>query len=92
MYIWVLFFEHIPFVVNRTFNATPTERLQQHLFSEKNWQAIIEEKLRRGQKFRLASAHLDIGTSVSSEISDFTPYAHAQSATLHVKYAEKTDN
>jgi len=24
----VLFFAHIPFVVNRTFNATPTERLQ----------------------------------------------------------------
>jgi len=28
-YIWVLFFADIPFVVNRTFNATPTERLQQ---------------------------------------------------------------
>jgi len=30
-YIWVLFFAHIPFVVNRTLNATPTERLQQWL-------------------------------------------------------------
>jgi len=29
-YVWVLFFAHIPFVVNRTFNATPTERLQQY--------------------------------------------------------------
>jgi len=30
-YIWMLFFAHIPFVVNRTFNATPTrpKRLQQ---------------------------------------------------------------
>jgi len=28
-YIRVLFFAHIPFVVNRAFNATPTERLQQ---------------------------------------------------------------
>jgi len=27
-YIWVLFFAHIPFVVNRAFNATPAERLQ----------------------------------------------------------------
>jgi len=27
-YIWVLFFAHIPFMVNRTFNATPTEWLQ----------------------------------------------------------------
>ena len=31
MCIWVLFFAHIPFVVNRTFNATLTERLQQHI-------------------------------------------------------------
>jgi len=29
-YICVLLFAHILFVVNRTFNATPTERLQQH--------------------------------------------------------------
>jgi len=28
-YTWVLFFAHIPFVVNRTFNATPTETLPQ---------------------------------------------------------------
>jgi len=27
-YIWVLFFTHIPFVVNHTINATPPERLQ----------------------------------------------------------------
>ena len=29
-YIWEFCFVHIPFVVNRTFNATPAERLQQH--------------------------------------------------------------
>jgi len=29
-YVWVLFFAHIPFVVNRTFNATPIERLQHY--------------------------------------------------------------
>ena len=28
-YIWVLFFAHIPFMVNHTFNATPTEKLQE---------------------------------------------------------------
>jgi len=28
-YIWVLFFAHMPFVVNRAFNATPTESLHQ---------------------------------------------------------------
>jgi len=30
-YIWVLFFTHIPFVLNHTFNATPAERLQQRV-------------------------------------------------------------
>jgi len=29
-YIWVLFFAHIPFVVNSTLNTTPIERLQQY--------------------------------------------------------------
>jgi len=29
---------------------------------------------------------------VSSEISDFTPCAHAQSDFQHIKYAEKTDD
>jgi len=28
--MWVLFFRQISFVVNRTFNTTPTERLQQY--------------------------------------------------------------
>jgi len=32
-YISVLFFAHIPFVVNHTFNATPTERLQHYLLT-----------------------------------------------------------
>jgi len=31
-YMFVLFFVHIPFVVNHTFNATPTEWLQQSSF------------------------------------------------------------
>ena len=30
LHIMVLFFTHIPFVVNHTINATPPERLQQH--------------------------------------------------------------
>jgi len=28
----LLFFTHIPFVVNHTLNATPAERLQQHVW------------------------------------------------------------
>jgi len=39
-YIWVLFFVNIPFVVNRTFNTTPKERLQQY----KHWKCRKTEK------------------------------------------------
>ena len=44
-YIWVLFFTHVPFVVNRTMNATPTERLQHHFrhwhaYKHKVWQIL----------------------------------------------------
>jgi len=34
-YIMVLFFTHIPFVVNQTINTTPLERLQQH--QQRSW-------------------------------------------------------
>jgi len=44
-YIWVLFFTHIPFVVNHTMNATLTERLQHyfrhwHAYKQKVWQIL----------------------------------------------------
>jgi len=29
---------------------------------------------------------------LTCEISDFTPYAHAQSNIQHIKYSEKTDD
>jgi len=35
---------------------------------------------------------LEAESPVSSEISDFTPYAHAQSNIQQIKYAEKTDD
>jgi len=44
-YIWLLFFTHILFVVNRTMNATRTERLQHHFshwhaYKQKVWQIL----------------------------------------------------
>jgi len=35
---------------------------------------------------------LEAESPVSSEISDFTSYAHARSNIQHIKYAEKTDD
>jgi len=40
-YMWVLFFAHIPFPVNRTFSATLTERLQHNQVSRRNVYASI---------------------------------------------------
>jgi len=34
IYIWLLFFAHIPFVVNRAFNTASTERLQHCYFAQ----------------------------------------------------------
>jgi len=39
IYIWVLFFTHIPFVVNCTFNKVLTENLQ-HL--QQGWVKLVE--------------------------------------------------
>jgi len=38
-FIWVLFFAHIPLVVNHTFKATPNKRLQ-HL--QQCWGRVVE--------------------------------------------------
>ena len=35
---------------------------------------------------------LEAESPVSSEISDFAPYLHAQSNIQHIKYTEKTDD
>jgi len=35
---------------------------------------------------------LEAESPLSSEISDFKPYAHVQTNILHMKYAEKTDD
>jgi len=35
---------------------------------------------------------LEAELPLSSEISDFTPYTHAQSNIQHIKYAAKTDD
>jgi len=53
-----------------------------HTHSAQRW-------LIRTERFTRA---LEAESPVSSEISDFTPYAHAQSNILHMKYAEKTDD
>jgi len=56
-----------------------------HTHSAQRW--VI--KTDKTERFTTA---LEAESPVSSEISDFTPYAHAQSNIQHIKYAEKTDD
>jgi len=57
-YIWVLFFAHIPFVVNRTFSATPAERLQQHPFLfTTNRSRVVFAKVSHSTTFTCLSQH-----------------------------------
>jgi len=47
--------------------------------------------MKRDKTERFTTA-LEAESTVSSEISDFTPYMHSQSNIQHIKYAEKTDD
>jgi len=56
-----------------------------HTHSARRW--LI--KTDKTERFTTA---LEPESPVSTEISYFTPYAHAQSNIQHIKYAEKTDD
>jgi len=58
--------------------------VQRHTFC-----TTLVNKNRQNRTFTTA---LEAASLVSSEISDFTPYVHAQSNFQHIKYAEKTDD
>jgi len=67
---------------NNAFLPTDTKSIvYKHTHSTQGWFIKTE---------RFTTA-LEAESAVSSEISDFTPYAHAQSNFLCIKYAEKTD-
>ena len=67
---------------NNAFLPADTKSIvYKHTHSAQGW-------LIKSERFTTA---LEAESEVSSEISDFTPYAHAQSNFLHIKYAEKTD-
>jgi len=59
-----------------------TSIVQTHIFC-----TTLVNKTDKTERFATA---LEAESPVLSEISDFTPYAHAQSNILHIKYAEKT--
>ena len=58
--------------------------------------SIVYKHTHSAQRWLIKTDHfttaLEAESPLSSKISDFTPYAHAQSNFLHIKYTEKTDN
>ena len=67
---------------NNAFLPADTKSIvNKHTRSAQGW--LIET-----ERFTTA---LEAESAVSSDISDFTPYAHAHSNFRHIKYAEKTD-
>jgi len=68
IYIWVLFFAHIPFVVNRTLNATPTERLQQA--------QCVETEAKQRNKFILSTLAAVIHTNIGNAASNRQKVVH----------------
>jgi len=63
-----------------------------HEVHSTNTKILHQPWLIKTDKTERFTTALEAESPVSSEISDFTPYAHAQSNILHVKYAEKTDD
>jgi len=64
--------------------ADTKSTVQTHTFCT----TLVDKKIYKAERFTTA---LEAESPVSSEISDFTPYAHAQGNIQHIKYAEKTD-
>jgi len=65
-------------------------------FWPQNTKSIVYKHTHCAQRWLIKTERfttaLEAELPVSSEISDFTPYAHAKSNILHIKYAEKTDD
>ena len=71
---------------NNVFLPADTKSIvYKHTHSAHRW-------LMKTDKTERFTTALEGESPVSSEISDFTPYAHAQSNIQHIKYAEKTDD
>jgi len=82
-YIMVLFFMHIPFVLNHTINATPPERLQQHpvLFTTNRtdhtffvWRLNLARPSHPGHSNILLRSEIPSGMCAKAVIADLISY------------------
>jgi len=84
----VLFFTHIPFVVNHTINATPPERLQQYnakdrLLTEGGWP-------NQGQTIRTRERFLKLNAERCDEVNDIASSRDVEIGQTKLKYQRKS--
>jgi len=70
---------------NNVFLPADTKAIVQRQQSTKRW-------LMKTDKTERFTTAVEVESLVSIEISDFTPYARAQSNIQHIKYTEKTND
>jgi len=75
---------------NNVFLSADTKSIvYKHTHSAQRWSIKTKQNVMQ-QHWRLN--HQCQAKFLTNKISDFTPYAHAQSNIQHIKYAEKTDD
>ena len=81
---------------NRGTTFSQTVTYNNNVFLPADTKSIVDKHTHSAQRCFIKTERfttaLEAESPVSSEMSDFMPYAHAQSNILHVKCAEKTDD
>jgi len=86
----------LSYLSNRGTTLSQTVKYNNNVFLPAETKSIVYKHTHSAQCWlikteRFATA-LEAESPVSSEISDFIPYAHAQGNILRIKYAEKADD
>jgi len=84
------------YLSNRGATFSQTVTYNNHVFLPADTKSMVYKQPHSAQRWLMKTERfttaLEAETPVSSEISDFTPYTHAQSNILHINNAEKTDD
>jgi len=86
----------LSYLSNRGTTSSQTVTYSNNVFLPPDTKSIVYKHTHSAQRWLIKTERfttaLETESTVSSEISDFTPCAHAQTNMLHIKYAEKTDD
>ena len=92
-------FDDVMCLFNRGTTFSQTVTYNNNVFLPADSKSIVYKHTHSAQRWLIKTdkterftTALEAESPVSSEISDFTPYVHAQSNIQHIKYAEKTDD